>query len=187
MYHVVKYTGPFGFIKPWTAVRDSETYSQQFLTPSIIEGIEKKLFPEMLPKPGIIEKIARHKLSYASMSVQQEVTQAKGWKISKKSAMRERSVLNRGVMINPVLHLAFMNEEDAAVAAKQHICLCRNEDVLLPHVSAVMEEDAFNEIPGFELRFNMSEESFLVGYNRFDENKPMYGTLEINGESILKL
>jgi hypothetical protein len=121
MYYVVKYTGPFGFIKPWTAVRDSETYSQQFLTPSIIEGIEKKLFPEMLPKPGIIEKIARHKLSYASMSVQQEVTQAKGWKVSKKSAMRERSVLNRGVMINPVLHLAFWNEEDAAVAAKQHI------------------------------------------------------------------
>ena len=41
-YYVVKYAGPFGFIKPWTAVRDAsggETYSQQFLTPSIIEGI----------------------------------------------------------------------------------------------------------------------------------------------------
>ena len=24
MYYLVKYTGPFGFIKPWTAVRDSE-------------------------------------------------------------------------------------------------------------------------------------------------------------------
>ena len=46
MIYIVKYTGPFGFIKPWTAVRDSETYSQNFLTPSIIEGIEKKLFPE---------------------------------------------------------------------------------------------------------------------------------------------
>ena len=37
-YYVVKFTGPFGFIKPWTAVRDAsggETYSQQFLTPSI--------------------------------------------------------------------------------------------------------------------------------------------------------
>lgn len=42
-FHVVKYSGPFGFIKPWTAVRDSETFSQQFLTPSIVEGIEKKL------------------------------------------------------------------------------------------------------------------------------------------------
>ena len=46
--YIVKYTGKFGFIKPWTAVRDGETFSQQFLTPSIIEGIEKKLFPELL-------------------------------------------------------------------------------------------------------------------------------------------
>lgn len=38
--YVVKYSGPFGFVKPWTAVRDSETFSQQFLTPSIVEGIE---------------------------------------------------------------------------------------------------------------------------------------------------
>ena len=40
-YYVVKFTGPFGFIKPWTAVRDAsggETYSQQFLTPSIVEA-----------------------------------------------------------------------------------------------------------------------------------------------------
>jgi hypothetical protein len=46
--YVVKYTGPFGFIKPWTAVRDDLTFSQQFLTPSMIAGIERKLFPELL-------------------------------------------------------------------------------------------------------------------------------------------
>lgn len=80
-----------------------------------------------------------------------------------------------------------MNEEDAAVAAKQHVCLCRNEDVLLPDAPVAMEEGAFDEMPGFELRFNQSEESFLVGYNRFDENKPMYGVLEINGEPVLKI
>lgn len=51
--YVVTYTGKFGFIKPWTAVRDGETFSQQFLTPSMIEGIEKKLFPELLEKHGI--------------------------------------------------------------------------------------------------------------------------------------
>lgn len=44
MYYVVKYTGPFGFIKPWTAVRDGLTYSQQFLSPSTLEGIEKNYF-----------------------------------------------------------------------------------------------------------------------------------------------
>lgn len=51
--YVVTYTGKVGFIKPWTAVRDGETFSQQFLTPSMIEGIEKKLFPELLEKHGI--------------------------------------------------------------------------------------------------------------------------------------
>ena len=61
--YVVRYKGKFGFIKPWTAVRDGETFSQQFLTPSIIEGIEKKLFPEMLNTPGI-HKIKRHKLRH---------------------------------------------------------------------------------------------------------------------------
>ena len=60
---VVHYQGPFGYIKPWTAVRDGETYSQQFLTPSIVEGMEKKLFPETLSEKGI-QKIVRHKLHY---------------------------------------------------------------------------------------------------------------------------
>lgn len=44
--YIVTYKGQFGFIKPWTAVRDGETFSQQFLTPSIIEGIEKKLISQ---------------------------------------------------------------------------------------------------------------------------------------------
>ena len=69
--YIVTYRGPFGFIKPWTAVRDGETFSQQFLTPSIIEGIEKKLFPKLLTVPGI-HKIVRHKLSYSAITQQQE-------------------------------------------------------------------------------------------------------------------
>ena len=187
MLYVVKYTGPFGFIKPWTAVRDGETYSQQFLTPSIVEGIEKKLFPEQLAKAGVIERILRHKLSYSAMSVQKEVTQAKGWKKTKKTMERERSILDRGVLLNPVLNLAFKNEEDANAASKQHICLCRNEDVLLPEGVTTMSEAEFNDIPGFEMKFDVSDESFHVGYNRFDNSKPMYGTLEIDGMSVLKI
>ena len=72
-YYVVKYSGSFGFIKPWSAVRDAsggETYSQQFLTPSIIEGIRQKLE---------VTSILRHRLSYAGMDIQQEVVQAKAW------------------------------------------------------------------------------------------------------------
>ncbi len=182
----VRYTGNFGFIKPWTAVRDGETFSQQFLTPSIIEGIEKKLFPELLEQNGIICKIIRHKLSYAAIDSQQEVTQTRGWKKSAKQMVRERSILKRGVMINPVLYLAFADDTDAEIASKQHICLCRNEDLMLPDAEIYnFSDEDFSELDGFELRFGKSENSFLVGYNRFDNNKPMYGWIEYNGNKLL--
>ena len=125
-YYVVKYTGPFGFIKPWTAVRDAsggETYSQQFLTPSIIEGIRQKLE---------VTEIMRHKLSYAGIDLQQEVVQAKAWSKKGKTYIKERSILRRGVMLSPVIYLAFATLEDARKASMQNICLCRNEDILLP-------------------------------------------------------
>ena len=186
MFYVVKYSGKFGFIKPWTAVRDGETFSQQFLTPSIIEGIEKKLFPELLANNGSISKIKRHKLNYAAIDSQQEVTQTRGWKVTKKEMSRERSILKRGVMLDPVLYLAFSDKADAETAAKQHICLCRNEDVMLPDTEIYeFTDEEFAELDGFELRFGESEQSFLVGYNRFDNGKPMYGWIEYNGNKLL--
>lgn len=183
--YVVTYKGQFGFIKPWTAVRDEETFSQQFLTPSIIEGIEKKLFPELLSVFGI-HKILRHKLKYDSMDTQQEVTQTRGWQYKNRTFIRDRSVLKRSVLLNPVLYIAFEREEDAIVASRQHVCVCRNEDVLLPESEIrIMEEEQFNLLPGFELRFGESEQSFLVGYNRFNDNQPMLGWIEYNGQSLL--
>lgn len=178
LYYLVKYSGPFGFIKPWTAVRDGKTFSQQFLTPSIIEGIRQKLE---------VGSIARHKLTYTSISVQQEQTQTRGWekKSQIKLMVRNLSILERGIMINPVLYLAFASEEDANKSVKQHICLCRNEDVLLPDSEIIhIEETEFDELTGFELRFGETEKSFLVGFNRFDEAKPMYGWLEISGKPV---
>lgn len=183
--YIVTYKGKFAFIKPWTAVRDGETFSQQFLTPSIIEGIEKKLFPELLSTTGI-QKILRYKLNYNSMSSQQEVTQARGWEYKNKTFIRNRSVLKRNILLNPILYLAFEAEKDAITASQQHICLCRNEDIMLPNAEITrVSEDDFEKLPGFELRFGESEESFLVGYNRFEENKPMYGWLEYNGQKLL--
>jgi len=179
MLYIVKYSGPFGFIKPWTAVRDSKTFSQQFLTPSIIEGLRQKLE---------VTSVVRHKLSYSSISIQQEQTQTRGWekKTQLKMMVRNQSILERGVMINPTLHLAFQSTEDAEKSAKQHICLCRNEDVLFPDSEIRSMEDAeFDELTGFELRFGESEKSFLVGFNRFDEAKPMYGWLEITGKPVI--
>lgn len=177
--YVVKYLGPFGFIKPWTAVRDSRTFSQQFLTPSIIEGLRQKLE---------VDSIIRHKLSYSSISVQQEQTQTRGWekKVKLQMLVRNQSILERGVMINPFLYVAFDKIENAIKSAKQHICLCRNEDVLFPDAEILeMEETEFDNLTGFELRFGENEKSFLVGFNRFDDTKPMYGWLEITGKPVV--
>lgn len=189
-YYVVKYTGPFGFIKPWTAVRDSETFSQQFLTPSIVEGMEKKLFLELLKEIGI-KKIVGHRLSYDQISGQQEVIQTRGWNSTRKGPKylfeRQTAVLIRGILHNPVLHLAFSSKEDAEVAALQHICLCRNEDIVLPDViiEATMQqfEEDEERFAGYELVFEKNQKSFLVGYHRVTQ-QPMYGWIRVVGQPV---
>lgn len=171
-YFVVIYNGPFGYLKPWTAVRDGETYSQQFLTPSVIEGMRQKL--------GVSE-ILRHKLTYTGLSMQQEQTQPRGWTYEKKKQLmsRPRAILMRGVMLNPELHLAFSSAAEAKLAATQHLCLCRNEDVVLPSLPLELSEEDFNLLPGFELREAAAGEAnaFLVGFNRFKEGASMHLSL----------
>jgi hypothetical protein len=192
MYYVVKYSGQFGFIKPWTAVRDSETYSQQFLTPSIVEGIEKKLFPDLLSISGKISKIVRHRLNYCGIDSQQERTWSKGKfeKERKTDALgrvyyvaKNRGIINRGVLICPNLYLAFCNEFDAEHALAQTVCLCRNEDLLFPEGIMKLNSDEFDDIDGFELFF-CTENSFKVGYNRFDDCSEMFGELKVFGNPI---
>lgn len=189
MYYVVKYAGQFGFIKPWTAVRDSETFSQQFLTPSTVEGIEKKLFPELLAEEyaGQILKIKRYRLNYQGIDVQQERTWAKGgFSASKEKGVWKTNlgILNRGVLLNPNLYLAFDNEADALNAFSQSICLCRNEDLLFPESMETMREQDFDNIPGFELLFTNSETGFKVGHNRYVHAAEMYGELKVFGNPI---
>lgn len=215
-YFVVKYTGPFGFIKPWTAVRDGETFSQQFLTPSIMEGIEKKLFPENLPKYGLQGFILGHRLNYTGISRQQEQTWSKAWsmvksgesflvekevvKKGKTTLKQERitpysyrpatAILNRGVLLEPELYLAFSTLELAERAATQHVCLCRNEDVLLPDrqvITTTEDEWKSEAFPGFELiQPAEGAPAFRVGFNRFNEAAPMYGTVVSYGDPIRK-
>lgn len=188
MYYVVKYSGPFGFIKPWTAVRDSETYSQQFLTPSIVEGIEKKLFPELLQQEGQIQKIVRHRINYCGINVQQERTCSKGGfeaKCEKGIYKTNMGVLGRGIMLNPNLYLAFSNESDAQRAFVQTVCLCRNEDLLFPEIMKSMTIEEFEQISGFELLFTDDVETgFKVGHNRFDKASEMFGELIVVGNPI---
>jgi hypothetical protein len=175
--YVVRYSGPFGYIKPWTAVRDETTYSQTFLTPSIIEGMRQKLE---------VSRIVRHRLHHLGMNLQQERTQSAGWKMERKQMSRPLSILRRGVMLQPTLSLAFPTVEDADKAATQHICLCRNEDMLLPFEVVEMNRGEFDALPGIELIFEQTSDAFLVGFNRFAEAAPMYGHLimvdEVNSE-----
>lgn len=188
--YLVRYSGPFGFIKPWSAVRDSETFSQQFLTPSIVEGIEKKLFPELLSEKGI-RKIVGHRLSYEQINGQQEVIQTRGWNSKKQRGQflfeRPTAILTRGILLNPILYLAFASDEDAQRAFIQHICLCRNEDVLLPDLVEEIDDESFNsdveKYSGYELVFEKNSNSFLVGYNRLN-GVPMYGWLRTIGNPV---
>lgn len=188
-YYVVKYSGAFGFIKPWTAVRDSETFSQQFLTPSIVEGIEKKLFPELLKQElfGKILKIKRYRLNYQGISMQQEKTWSKGgFSFSKEKEVYKTNhgIINRGVMLNPNLYLAFENQEDAEIAFSQTICLCRNEDLVFPENLLELTDEEFMAIDGFELIFTTEETGFKVGHNRFDNASEMFGELKVFGNPI---
>jgi hypothetical protein len=214
LYYIVKYAGPFGFIKPWTAVRDGETFSQQFLTPSIIEGMEKKLFPELLSVTGLQGYIIGHRVNYTGISRQQEQTWSKSW-VEKKSAsvIEQRlvrkngkeelkevtiptitrrpatGILTRGVLIEPNLYLAFSQQELANKAAVQHLCLCRNEDILLPEETYEVPQHEWESdlFPGFELKFNNLEEPvFKLGYNRYANADPMYGKVISIGDPIRK-
>ncbi|MBN2733137.1 MAG: hypothetical protein JXR26_11970 [Balneolaceae bacterium] len=174
MLYTVKYEGPFGFIKPWIAVRDELTFSQQFLTPSIIEGMRQKLQ---------VDEILRHKLSFTKFSKQQEQTRPK--RIKKWGS--GFSIIQRGLMIEPFLTLGFKSKYEAQRALEQHLCLCRNEDVVMPDGERgikKMSNEEFDDIPGFELQFTNSEDGFMVGYNRFEDYEPMYGSLEITGNAI---
>ncbi|MEX1191483.1 MAG: hypothetical protein WEA99_05875 [Brumimicrobium sp.] len=130
-----------------------------------------------------VTKILRHRLSYSSLDKQQEQTRPK----LIKKAGKNYSILTRAVMINPELYLAFPKKNDAEKAFKQHLCLCRNEDILYPDTVHGIREysiDNFNMISGFELHPTKEPEGFLVGYNRFDDFQPMYGKLEITNEAI---
>ena len=90
-------------------------------------------------------------------------------------------------MIYPQLFLAFDAKEEANKALKQHICLSRNEDVLLPEHSIIeMNKEEFDHVNGFELIFEENNQSFLVGYNRFNNDQPMYGWLSVSGNPIQK-
>ena len=120
----------------------------------------------------------------------QEVIQTRGWNSTKKGKQilfeRSTAILIRGVLLEPVLHLAFSNKEDVEIAFKQHICLSRNEDILMPDEIIGVSKEAFDTeeaFNGYELIFENGDQSFHVGYNRKNQ-EPMYGWLHIVGTPL---
>ena len=189
--YCVTYLGPFAFLKPWSAVREMKTNSQQFLTPSTITGIEQKLG---------VAKILRHRLSFKGFNYQQEVIQAKEFAKVPKAKLRsdrkgaflykEKSIVQRGVLINPKLTLAFTTQEDAEIAWKQTVCLSRNEDLLFPESIQKMTDTEFDKLPGYEFMpadpgtyngvmvgFNRFRDGAYINYRVNPESIPMYGTI----------
>jgi hypothetical protein len=145
--YIVKYSGSFGFIKPWSALRDTKTKSNDFLTPSVLMGIEHKLFDVIDPYNM---KIKRHRLQFDSISYQQEQTSSIDHVITKTPKSKEvsltknKSIINRGVLINPVLYLCFDNKVDAEEASHQHIVLCRNEDLMFAENLEYVDSHSFD-------------------------------------------
>jgi len=179
MKFIVKYCGSFGFIKPWTAVRDSKTKSCDYLTPSILMGIERKLFPEISRNEnGKLNTIERYRLSFQDISFQQESTRSINYERTgdKKHFIANASTIKRGLLINPVLYIMFNSKEHAEIALSQHICLCRNEDILLPielikldNESEFDDEIRFSGYESFSCEMN-DNNSIYCGLNKYTKN-----------------
>lgn len=184
MLYIVTYKGDFAFMKPFSAVRDEVTYSLQFLTPSTLMGIAHKM---ELP----LNAIKRHRLDHKGVDIQMEQTQTKGYKMGKRKKLvfhieeiRPRSIVRRGVLVAPTLHLAFAEYEHAAKASEQHFCLSRNEDLMLPEETDMYTEELFDTLPGGEFFETNDPNDMMVGNNRFKDDTPMYGIIHRNRSLI---
>lgn len=156
-YYVVIFTGPIGFIKPATAVRDEQIYSQRFLSPSTIEGMRQKLG---------VSSIDRARLYAERLSSAQRETNQAPTPRTRSTLSRNTSIVDRHLLVHPRLHLGFRNREDADLAATQHLCLCRNEDVVLPVQLQQMTGAEFDALPGFSFVSN-EDGGVVAGFNRY--------------------
>jgi len=182
MYYIIEYKGKTGFIKPFTSMRDSETNSEKYLPTSTINGIEKKLFGD------IKGRILRYRLNFDNIQSTQEATQSieketfgkKNLKYSKYNT----GIITRYILINPSLYLLFDNYEYAKECLDQHICLSRNEDILLPNdniieINNLEEFDGFNGYEAISCD-DIDEDSVYMGVNKYT-NKEQYSLLMIYG------
>lgn len=174
--------GPsFGFIKPYNAVRDSETYSLTYFPTSMVNGISERLFGE-----NEINHIVRHKLSYdTERGLQEEGVHTVV--NSFVDAKEITSIHKKNFLTDVCVTLAFNTLEEAKHAQEQAIYVGQFEYALFPKQEDIVEmtDEEFSSITGVET-FAASEDdenSLFVGFNRFKDNERMYITIDrkING------
>lgn len=169
----------FGFIAPYTSVRDSETFSLTFCPPSVIDGIEKNL--------GCSGKIVRHKLTYFMGAMDKEFVKAI---VYTKTNDLKQTIHLKHVLINPVLTLAFDNYSDANNAVLTSISFGQKEYLLcaLPNSDdnttkmktnqddyiQIINDDDFDLIPGVETFLTTEDDGIYVGNNRQRGNERMF-------------
>ena len=158
----------YGYIKPWNAVRDNETFSLTYLPPSFINGIEEEL--------SIDGKILRHKLTFDKSHMERDL---KKCIIYLKDNYVNHTIHLRHTLVNPKIILAFDNYEDAKYALGQPLFVGQNIYPIYGnnHFGIVeMTDEEFDELEGVETfqTDENDEESVYVGNNRQKNNERMF-------------
>ena len=167
--YCIKYGNPIkpycGYIKPWNGVRDEETWSLTYCTPSMIDGIAKRLV--------LNNNICRHKLTFDLNGMHLEQNRRMVYDKDKDA----RTIHKRHCLVHPELTLAFETREDAELALTQTILFGQNVYILYP-VSKIIEctESEFDLFYGVEtfLCEETEPNSIYCGNNRLRNNERMY-------------
>lgn len=161
LYCIVYGGGLYGFIKPYNAVRDCETFSNTYLPPSLIMGIVKE--------NNLSGQIVRHKLQFDGMC-------SSDFKRSRVFTNIESMFTIRHSLVHPVITLAFDTKADYEIMLHQSIYVGQHEYLAMPIRSFVCSESDFDGLPGVETFLTTKEdpEGFYCGNNRQDNNSRMY-------------
>lgn len=186
----------YGYIKPWNAVRDEETYSLTYMLPSFFDGLKERF--------NFHGNIIRHKLTFdlGGMSSEQGVRfvphpkenlivkpfKDRWEKGGDKTWGLVKAIHKRHELVNPELILAFDNKEDAEYMLTQCIYFGQDIYTMCPIMFdesfgiKEMTHDEFNELNGVETFLTSKDDpcGFYCGNNRHKNNERMYIQIQRN-------
>lgn len=178
-----------GYLRPWNSVRDGETYSLTYLTPSIIDGIADEL--------GVTGKILRHKFRFSGMTDEFfKSPEIPRYGVSKircdKDRLRGVGISQIHQVCSPEIILGFENKEDAENAIRQTLYVGQTQYIIFPSTFVddneeseeyifnesnyieEMTEEEFSALIGTETFPTTKEDGVFCGFNRYRDNEKMY-------------